>query len=712
VRQVYNKEMDFDGYHVEAVVVETDAPTNPGDSGGPVVNDHLQLIAVVQSLHTRDRLVSNNIAVEHVQSFLSKYLHDHDIAPELPSPPVSTEQIVDVPTLISRLQATGPEDREKAAQELAERGAEAQAAIPALIPLLRDEDRVRRAAEKALEQIGPPAKGDYSTVIGALTDWCPQVRIYAARTVAGLEEVPPNILTMLLSASKDTESEVRCYAVIALRNFASAGPHHRNAAVPVLLEMLSDLDDKVHRTVAEALDKLDLRTDQDFEALSRALKHKNPEVRIRAVGALARGEVSRPVLTALLPALGDTELRIRQLAIQTLGKAGPDDKALVYPLLMEALKDKDQVIRSASLAALEKIGPPEVTKVPDLAAALGNPQAEVRVYAAQALYQLGVEAKGAVPALAEALRDSDRGVVQLAAAALGKIGPEAKPAVPGLIQVAQHTDEGLRRPAVIALAKIGRARGSLRAVIAALDDREAEVRESALSALQQFWRVDKEDIPDLETALKSKRPEVRTFAVTTLGDLGPDAVPALIEALDDTEPEVRKLAVVALDKIGAKDAVPRLAALLDKDNDQDSRHAIVLALGRRGPDAAAAVPALGRVLERDHILRGEAAMALGAVGPAAKPAVPLLITGLADQEVGDAAALALARIGKPAVPALAAALTDWNRGVRFRAVTVLGQIGPDAQAAVGELAKRANKDRSVEVKQAARSALRKIQPTK
>jgi HEAT repeat protein len=286
--------------------------------------------------------------------------------------------------------------------------------------------------------------------------------------------------------------------------------------------------------------------------------------------------------------------------------------------------------------------------------------------------------------------------------------------VPGLIQVAHHADKELRRPAIIALAKIGPAERSFGTILAGLDDPETDVRDSALSALQQFWRLDRADLRDLAAALKkSKRAETRTFAVTALGDLGPGAVPALIKALDDTEPGVRKLAVVTLDKVGAKDAVPNLAALLDKDTgDLALRHAIVLALGRLGPDAEAAVPALGRVLKGDPVLRGEAATALGAVGPAAKDAIPLLITGLADEEVGDTAALALARIGKPAVSALAAALTSWNRGVRFRAATVLGQIGPDAQAAVGELSRRANKDRSVEVRQAARSALRRIQPTK
>jgi S1-C subfamily serine protease len=75
VRQVYStrfKAKDSGGttLEIEARVVETQVPTNVGDSGGPVVNDKGELVAVTQSNSTKQRLVSYSIDVGEVRSFL------------------------------------------------------------------------------------------------------------------------------------------------------------------------------------------------------------------------------------------------------------------------------------------------------------------------------------------------------------------------------------------------------------------------------------------------------------------------------------------------------------------------------------------------------------------------------------------------------------------------------------------------------------------
>jgi S1-C subfamily serine protease len=72
VRQVYHtRNQAQTGSRIDAMVVETQSPTNAGDSGGPVVNDRCELVAVVQS-HCRDaRLVTIAIDVSEVRSFLA-----------------------------------------------------------------------------------------------------------------------------------------------------------------------------------------------------------------------------------------------------------------------------------------------------------------------------------------------------------------------------------------------------------------------------------------------------------------------------------------------------------------------------------------------------------------------------------------------------------------------------------------------------------------
>jgi tetratricopeptide (TPR) repeat protein len=73
VRQVYHKEWRFaDGQLRAARVVETQSPINPGDSGGPVVNDAGELVAVVSGRTTDAALMSYAIATAEVRAFVAE----------------------------------------------------------------------------------------------------------------------------------------------------------------------------------------------------------------------------------------------------------------------------------------------------------------------------------------------------------------------------------------------------------------------------------------------------------------------------------------------------------------------------------------------------------------------------------------------------------------------------------------------------------------
>jgi HEAT repeat protein len=102
----------------------------------------------------------------------------------------------------------------------------------------------------------------------------------------------------------------------------------------------------------------------------------------------------------------------------------------------------------------------------------------------------------------------------------------------------------------------------------------------------------------------------------------------------------------------------------------------VRTLGKIG--ASAAVPSLVVALSdaADDLVRLSAAEALGRIGPRATVAIPALIglLRLADQGVCDAAASALVKIGLPAAPALIEAATDDDRRLRLRAAAVLTEI--------------------------------------
>ena len=115
-------------------------------------------------------------------------------------------------------------------------------------------------------------------------------------------------------------------------------------------------------------------------------------------------------------------------------------------------------------------------------------------------------------------------------------------------------------------------------------------------------------------------------AVRQLVEMGEPAVPALVLALKDPEARVRNAAASALWGLGPKahDAVPTLAEAL-ADNDDGVRLGVVMALESIGRDSAAAVPALARaVRDRDGNVRLWAAKALAKIGPPARAALPAL----------------------------------------------------------------------------------------
>jgi S1-C subfamily serine protease len=77
VRQVYTKSWraqtdDGQMFNLRAKVVETQLPINPGDSGGPVVNDQSELVALVSSFDKTAQLVSTCISLTEIRTVLAR----------------------------------------------------------------------------------------------------------------------------------------------------------------------------------------------------------------------------------------------------------------------------------------------------------------------------------------------------------------------------------------------------------------------------------------------------------------------------------------------------------------------------------------------------------------------------------------------------------------------------------------------------------------
>lgn len=70
VRSSYQKQFRTGAGEHDFKVLETQSPINPGDSGGPVVNDKGELVGIAQSISPKARLVSYNVDVTEVKAFL------------------------------------------------------------------------------------------------------------------------------------------------------------------------------------------------------------------------------------------------------------------------------------------------------------------------------------------------------------------------------------------------------------------------------------------------------------------------------------------------------------------------------------------------------------------------------------------------------------------------------------------------------------------
>lgn len=71
VRSVYQKQFRTGAGEHDFKVVESQSPINPGDSGGPVVNNNGELIAISQSLSPKARLVTYSVDISEVKTFLN-----------------------------------------------------------------------------------------------------------------------------------------------------------------------------------------------------------------------------------------------------------------------------------------------------------------------------------------------------------------------------------------------------------------------------------------------------------------------------------------------------------------------------------------------------------------------------------------------------------------------------------------------------------------
>ncbi len=194
---------------------------------------------------------------------------------------------------------------------------------------------------------------------------------------------------------------------------------------------------------------------------------------------------------------------------------------------------------------------------------------------------------------------------------------------------------------------------------------------------------------------------------------------ALLRDLEKNIPAWRDKVMEPLVQIGTP-AVPGLIQRLLPEKELDVRQRTALILGRIGPDAGDAIPALIEAsVDRDRSMRKAAAEALNKIdctwptGSHAQPAVPQLVEKLrsrSSDEVRNAAKVTLSQIGPLAVPELIQAVGNQeDNNLQSLAAETLGRIGEEAASAVSALTQALSSDQ-IHVRRGAAEALGQIGP--
>ena len=438
------------------------------------------------------------------------------------------------------------------------------------------------------------------------------------------------------------------------------------------------------------------------DGLKDALTDSQPIARMQAAQLLTRldGADREAGIKALVDLASDTATAATvHPAAGDAGAAalGPDGEKAVIPILVDSLKDPST--RAMAVNELSQFGRAAAKlAIPALKDMLADADVQVRLQAAQSLVRIGgkEEIEAAAATLTALLTDGQQPYVKTSAAnALRQLGPEyaklVRPVYREMLKDAQPSqrlmaarqllqegdeDRKLVVPVLRELVKAGQPFERIQAA-QLLAQADPDRRDEAVAALREMMK-------DRQT---------RQAAVSALAGMGPDhaavAVPVLREMLRESDIGARMQAVNALGQFGpaAKDAIPELAELL---TDRQFGFTAAQALGRIGSDA---VPSLVKALESgDQQTQRAAVQALSQIGPDAAAAVPVLLKMLTAPDRSGSRVMvqsALRRIGPAAAPELAKLLISKETAVRRAAAEALQQFGGDARSALPALEKAA-----------------------
>lgn len=329
----------------------------------------------------------------------------------------------------------------------------------------------------------------------------------------------------------------------------------------------------------------------------------------------------------LISAMKHPDANVRRYVTNVLAEL-PIKSERVVPILMEALRDKDEQVREHAVIALAKVGSPAVPALIETfnqVPVIIDPSKHITDY-------IQTDVRLSDLASVALWKSNASVVVELFNIYRKNIEFQSSDSlVPEFSDPSDH--KSLKKNIALIISKRGVS--ALSELLPFLKDKNPAVRSLALDTIALIGPTAKTAISDVSVLVKETDKSLSKQAVLTLGRLGESAIPVLADILlTHPDPEVRSNVANTLKRIELNDMSVVIAlskALKDKDASvqENAASALRFIIKKSSPIAKAILPDLIEALQVPNAtVQSDVASVLANIGKDAKVAVPIIIGGL------------------------------------------------------------------------------------
>ena len=569
VRARSKRVVHFPDRIVDAWVLESQKPTNSGDSGGPSVNEYGELVGIVSMTDLKRDAVKFDIDIVEVRDFVAKFARDNNWTWEEPPPrrrgsssrfdspndsasPTSSQEPVNEPSLAEKLQSQDPNQRLQAARATAQlERSEIRPHLPLLIRLLEDKNQlIQAAAAEAIEKSWPPQKSDLLLYESALQSKNAVARRLALRLYANHDDLqlPTALLTIVADELATTEPDVQ---LDALQVLSRRGGISKEIALQQLLKVAGTSSSEVSQRALEIIQTFAPFVTADIPALTEALQ--SPSAKVRAFVISQLSGLAPNFATArewFEPRLNDNDPRVVQAALAGLARWKMEAQPLLGKILPHADSDNIELAQTA-LAAINIIGKPnDLLSVYANIAADANRADPIRSFAQDLLSKAIAHPKVEISVVTMLLSSPDPKIRTAVLERLADEGPMARSAIRAVVDRLSDTEEAVKMAALKAIAAIGPKETEVDAIAAII----SKDKQLALPAVEILASIGPKAIDPLAKTLNMLmiEQEMAEKVMESLGKFGPNAqaaVPQILAAINQPGHPLSQLRDASLNKL-------------------------------------------------------------------------------------------------------------------------------------------------------------------